>query len=154
MFHHYLNSLFLASALRTIMEAAVGTQELSTFVTAIKAAEMEIILQNEGTFTVFAPNNDAFDQLPNKDDLLKPEKVSELKVILSRHIGLETVKTTDIKEAKRKLKTKGEEEIEITKEDEKFSIQSSAGNALVVSPNIQASNGVLHIVNAVLVVKS
>merc|ERR1712060_213447 len=78
----------LSDDLPTIVEAAVATADLSTLVTAVKAAGLVDTLSGEGPFTVFAPNNDAFAKIPAEtlDDLLKPENVDQLTAILLRHV--------------------------------------------------------------------
>ncbi len=84
-----------------IVAAATSASELSTLVTAIKAAELVSALQGQGPFTVFAPNNAAFKKLPagQLEDLLKPENRDKLAAILKGHVmsfGDATVVATDL----------------------------------------------------------
>ena len=82
-----------------IVEAAASKSELSTLVTAIKAAELVTVLQGQGPFTVFAPTNAAFKKLPagQLEDLLKPENRMKLAKILKGHVIKGRVKAADVK---------------------------------------------------------
>merc|ERR1711936_138356 len=140
-----------APELPTIAAAAIGTETLSTLVTAVKAAGLVDTLSGEGTFTVFAPNNAAFGNIPSTalTNLLKPENIDQLKAVLLRHVLPSVIKADDIPQGITSLKTAGGEDISVTKSDGKVTIQSSSGQANVIATDIIASNGVVHIVDTV-----
>ena len=139
------------SDLPTIAGAAIATKSLSTLVTAVKAAGLVDTLSGEGTFTVFAPNNAAFGNIPSTalTNLLKPENIDQLKAVLLRHVLPSVIKADDIPQGITSLKTAGGEDISVTKSDGKVTIQSSSGQANVIATDIIASNGVVHIVDTV-----
>ena len=97
-----------------IVAAAASKPELSTLVSAIKAAELVTVLQGQGPFTVFAPTNAAFKKLPagQLEDLLKPENREKLAAILKGHVIEGRVKAADIKAGE--VKTLDGNEVEIT----------------------------------------
>jgi uncharacterized surface protein with fasciclin (FAS1) repeats len=133
---------FLAAApvmAETIAEKAVATPDLSTLVTALGAAEMVEALNGPGPFTVFAPSNEAFAALPAGllDDLLKPENKDKLVDLLQYHV------------------IEGELDSERLK-GSTVDLTALNGQMLpnpaetVVTADIRASNGIIHIVNQVL----
>merc|ERR1712140_97906 len=140
-----------STALKSIAATAASTPSLSTLLAAVKAAGLAETLSGEGTFTVFAPNNAAFDKLPKGTvaTLLKPENLATLKSILLRHVLPVKIKAGQIPRGKTSVKTVGGEEIEITKTGRKVSIKSSAGTANVIATDVLASNGVVHVVDSV-----
>jgi|ERR1711909_1389 len=140
-----------STALKSIAATAAATPSLSTLLAAVKAAGLAETLSGEGTFTVFAPNNAAFDKLPKGTvaTLLKPENLATLKSILLRHVLPVKIKAGQIPRGKTSVKTVGGEEIEITNTGRKVSIKSSAGTANVIATDVLASNGVVHVVDSV-----
>ena len=130
-----------------IVAAAASKSELSTLVTAIKAAELVTVLQGQGPFTVFAPTDAAFKKLPagQLEDLLKPENRMKLAKILKGHVIKGRVKAADVKAGE--VKTLDGEEVEITVQNGKVSY----GNAAVVATDISTSNGVIHEIDTVVV---
>ncbi|MEJ2006453.1 MAG: fasciclin domain-containing protein, partial [Cyclobacteriaceae bacterium] len=84
---------------KTIVGLAAGNNDLSTLVTAVKAAGLVDVLNGEGPFTVFAPTNEAFASLPDGvlENLLKPENKDKLKAVLTYHVVGGNVKSTDLK---------------------------------------------------------
>ena len=147
--------------LPTIFEAAQSIKELSTFVTAVKAAGLVDTLNGtygtityegfEGPYTVFAPNNDAFEKMP--DWLLKPEHVEDLRFTLLRHvIDGPSLDFASMLEGETIFKTAGGEYIGVDKEDgiwRWIRIASREGKATVTKAEVLASNGVIHIVDSV-----
>jgi len=135
--------------LPTIVEAAVASPELSTLVAAVKAAGLVDTLSGEGPFTVFAPNNDAFAKIPAEtlDDLLKPENVDQLTAILLRHVVPTVILAAEFPEDITSVDTVGGETITLNPME--ATVESSAGKATVIMPDILASNGVIHIVDTV-----
>ena len=133
----------------TVVEAAVASPELSTLVAAVKAAGLVDTLSGEGPFTVFAPNNDAFAKIPAEtlDDLLKPENVDQLTAILLRHVVPTVILAAEFPEDITSVDTVGGETITLNPME--ATVESSAGKATVIMPDILASNGVIHIVDTV-----
>jgi uncharacterized surface protein with fasciclin (FAS1) repeats len=136
-----------AVAQANIVAAAASKPELSTLVTAIKAAELVTVLQGQGPFTVFAPTNAAFKKLPagQLDDLLKPENRAKLAAILKGHVIEGRVKAADIKAGK--VKTLDGMEVEIAVRNGKVSF----GDATVVATDMSTDNGVIHEIDTVVV---
>ena len=130
-----------------IVAAAASKSELSTLVTAIKAAELVTVLQGQGPFTVFAPTNAAFKKLPEGqlEELLKPENRMKLAKILKGHVIKGRVKAADVKAGE--VKTLDGEEVEIAVQNGKVSY----GNAAVVATDISTSNGVIHEIDTVVI---
>ena len=118
-------------------------------VAAVTAADLVETLGGEGPFTVFAPNNNAFAKIPAEtlEDLLKPENVDQLTAILLRHVVPEVILASEFPEDVTTVTTVGGEKI--TLDPKAATIESSAGKAAVVLPDILASNGVVHIVDTV-----
>lgn len=130
-----------------IVELAVETEELSTLVTAVKAAGLVETLQSDGPFTVFAPTNAAFEALPEGvlEMLLKPENKDQLTAVLTYHVIGSEVMSGDLKDG---MKAKTVEGSDVT-------IDISYGtvvvdNAKVAIADIKASNGVVHVIDTVI----
>ena len=139
------------------MDAVKGTANLSTLFNAVKSAGLVDHLMGDGPFTVFAPNNDAFNKLPG--DLLKnpmkPGKEDQLKKLILRHVVPYRFMAVDMysfpKDTKMTMYTPmGKEEIRLIHGKEKITLTSSQGNADVKKPDIATSNGVVHIIDNVL----
>jgi uncharacterized surface protein with fasciclin (FAS1) repeats len=130
-----------------IVAAAMSKPELTTLVSAIKAAELVSALQGQGPFTVFAPTNEAFAKLPADElaDLLKPENRKKLAAILKGHVINGRVKAADVTSGE--VKSLAGEEVEITVKDGKVSF----GNATVVATDLTAANGVIHEIDTVVI---
>lgn len=129
-----------------IVSLAMETDALSTLVTAVKAAGLVETLQGDGPFTVFAPTNDAFAALPEGtlEDLLKPENKDKLTAILTYHVVAGKVMSSDLKEGMKATTVNG---AEIT-----ISLKGGAkvNKANVVNADVEASNGVVHVIDAVI----
>jgi len=135
----------------TIAGAAIQTDSLSTLVAAVKAADLVETLDGDGSFTVFAPTNDAFAKVPEAalSNLLKPENADQLKSVLLRHV-LPTIRLAGgIQRGTTEVKTANGEMIKIIKSNSGVTIESSAGKAKVIATDILASNGVVHLVDTV-----
>ncbi len=131
-----------------IVTIAASKDSFSTLVTAIEAAGITDILKDAGPYTVFAPTNEAFDALPAGvlDMLLKPENKETLVQVLTYHVvsGKYTAdKVAGLSEAT----TVEGAEIEIFTEMGKVKVE----NATVIKTDIMASNGVIHVIDQVLV---
>jgi len=135
--------------LPSIAAAAIATPSLSTLVTAVKAAGLVETLSGEGTFTVFAPTNDAFAKVPAEalGGLLEDKEA--LTAVLLRHVLPVPVKAGEIPAGSTVLKTVGGEDITVTNADGAVTIESSAGKATVIATDVLASNGVVHLVDTV-----
>jgi len=133
-----------------IVETAVSAGSFKTLVAAAQAAGLVETLKGAGPFTVFAPNDEAFAKLPagTVDNLLKPENKKSLVAILTYHVVPGKVMSKDI--AGKKLNPKSVEGSQI-------SIDATNGvkvdNAKVVKADIEASNGVIHVIDAVIMPK-
>lgn len=132
-----------------IVQVAVGSKDHSTLVTAIKAADLVNALSNAGPFTVFAPTNAAFDKLPagTVEGLLKPEKKQDLENILGYHTYVGTLKTEYMADGQEFDMVFGGK-VKITKQGEKTLVNGSE-----VLASIETSNGIIHVINDVLLPK-
>ncbi len=131
---------------KNIVELAAGTESLSTLVTAVQAAGLAETLSGEGPFTVFAPTNAAFEALPAGvlEDLLKPENKQMLVDVLTHHVVAGEVKSTDLKEGQTAETVQGED-VTVSLKD---GAQISGAN--VSTADVDASNGVVHIIDKVI----
>ncbi|MBK8502632.1 MAG: fasciclin domain-containing protein [Saprospiraceae bacterium] len=131
---------------QSILEQAENTAELSTFVTACKAASMEAVLNGNGQYTVFAPSNDAFAALPNGtlESLLMPENKDQLVEILSYHVIPGKILSADVTEGK--APTVEGEEVDIAVANDVVKVN----NASVTTADVEASNGVIHVIDQVI----
>jgi uncharacterized surface protein with fasciclin (FAS1) repeats len=130
-----------------IVQVAVGSKDHTTLVAAVKAAELVDALSNAGPFTVFAPTNAAFEKLPagTVEGLLKPEKKEDLQNILSYHTYVGSLKTEYLEDGKEFEQVNGQK-IKITKNGDKILVN---GKAEIVA-TIPTSNGIIHVINEVL----
>ena len=131
----------------TIVDIAAGNPDFSTLVGALKSAGLVDTLSGKGPFTVFAPTNEAFAKLPAGTlASLTPE---QLKSILTYHVVAGEVLSKDVKSGK--VKTVNGEELTITVNGNKVTITDAKGNTVnVVKTDIQGSNGVIHVIDGVL----
>jgi uncharacterized surface protein with fasciclin (FAS1) repeats len=125
---------------------AAGNDSFETLVAAVKAAGLVETLQGEGPFTVFAPTDEAFAKLPagTVEDLLKPENKEKLVSILTYHVVPGKVMAADVKTMK--AKTVSGKELAIEVKDGAVTV----GKAKVVKTDVAASNGVIHVIDAVV----
>jgi len=131
----------------TIAAAAQATPDLSTLVAALKAADLVSTLEGKGPFTVFAPTNAAFaDIQPTVDKLLEPGNKDELTKVLTYHVVPGTYTSADLKDGQ-KLKTVEGEDLTVTVKGGTVKVN----DATVEKADIEASNGVVHIIDGVLV---
>jgi uncharacterized surface protein with fasciclin (FAS1) repeats len=135
---------------KDIVEVASGAGQFATLVTAVKAAGLVDTLKGKGPFTVFAPTDAAFAKLPKGtvEDLLKPENKAKLAAILTYHVVPSRIMSSDIKGKKTAAKTVQGGEL---------AVDATSGvkidNANVVTADVGASNGVIHIIDTVLMPK-
>ncbi len=132
-----------------IVAVASGAGSFKTLVTAVKAAGLVETLQGKGPFTVFAPTDEAFAKLPagTVETLLKPENKEKLKGILLYHVVPGKVMAADVKTMK--AKTAGGQELSIKLEGGSVMVD----NAKVVKTDVVASNGVIHVIDTVVLPK-
>lgn len=133
-----------------IVDLAVQTEFLSTLVAAVKAGDLVGVLKGDGPFTVFAPTNDAFAKLPagTVENLLKPENKAQLVAVLTYHVVAGKVYSKDLKNGM-KAKTVQGSEVTITLKGGKAMVN----NATVTTADIEASNGVVHVIDTVILPK-
>jgi uncharacterized surface protein with fasciclin (FAS1) repeats len=145
---------------KNIIENAVNSADHTTLVAAVKAAGLVETLEGAGPFTVFAPTNEAFAKLPagTVDMLLKPENKAELTKVLTYHVVAGRWSASDLKKQIKagngtaelttveggKLWASLHDGIHIMLKDEK------GGTALVTIPNVFQSNGVIHVIDTVV----
>ena len=132
---------------KTIVAIAANTDFLSTLVAAVKAGDLVDVLGSDGPFTVFAPTNEAFAALPagTLESLLKPENKDQLVSILKYHVVPGKVMSTDLSDGMKAGTAEGSE-ITINIKDGKVMVNG----ANVTAADIAASNGVVHVIDAVI----
>jgi len=144
---------------KNIIQNAVNSQDHTTLVAAVKAAGLVDTLSGPGPFTVFAPTNEAFAKLPagTVDTLLKPENKDQLVKILTYHVVPGRVTSKDlvrmIKKGGGKAELKTVEGGTLTASLDMGKIvltDEKGGTATVTIPNVYQSNGVIHVIDAVL----
>ena len=130
-----------------VVEVAIGAGSFNTLVAAIKAAGLVDALQAKGPFTVFAPTDAAFAALPagTLDSLLKPENKEKLKSILLYHVVPGKVMSSDLK-GTINAKTLEGQTVQIVAGASGVTVNG----AKVVSADVAASNGVIHVIDAVI----
>jgi uncharacterized surface protein with fasciclin (FAS1) repeats len=136
-----------ATAKPTIVEIAAGNPDFSTLVAALQAADLVDALSGAGPFTVFAPTNEAFAQLPEGtlDMLLLPENKDKLVAILTYHVVAGEVLAADVVTLTEATSLEGDT-ISISATDGAVKVD----DANVIATDIQASNGVIHVIDAVI----
>lgn len=135
---------------KDIVAIAAGNKDFSTLVAAVKAGGLVETLQGDGPFTVFAPTNDAFAKLPEGtvESLLKPENKEKLVSILKYHVVPGKVMAKDVKAGE--VPTAQGSKAKVTVADGKVMIDK----ANVVKTDIVASNGVIHVIDSVILPNS
>lgn len=155
--HRYLRSLLLglslivtcgsAKAADTIVEVAEKTGSFKTLLTAAKAAGLVDVLQGSGPLTVFAPTDDAFAKLPPQtfSNLLKPENKEKLAAILKYHVVSARVAAKDAVQVESAATLSGDP-IGISIRDGRLAVN----DANVIVNDVEASNGIIHVIDTVL----
>jgi uncharacterized surface protein with fasciclin (FAS1) repeats len=140
----------LESAQLNIVKTAAKNGEFKTLVTALREAGLVDTLEGKGPFTVFAPTDKAFAKLPKGtlDSLLKPENKAKLAAILKYHVVAGKVLAADAAKLK-SAETLDGEPIRISTERKQVMIN----NAKVTQADIQCTNGVIHVIDTVLMPK-
>lgn len=144
---------------KNIVENAVNSKDHTTLVAAVKAAGLVETLQSAGPFTVFAPTNEAFDKLPagTVDMLVKPENKATLTKILTYHVVAGKVSAADLLA---KIKAGGGKAVlntvsggvltAMAKGKKVYLVDEKGGKSWVTIADVNQSNGVIHVVNTVL----
>jgi len=133
---------------KTIVEVAAGSEDFETLVAAVKAADLVDTLSGQGPFTVFAPTDDAFAKLPKRKlkGLLKPENKKKLTAVLTYHVVPGKVMAADVVKLE-KAKTVQGASVQIKVADGKVQVDG----ANVVKTDVVCKNGVIHVIDAVIV---
>ncbi len=141
---------FAADKVKDIVDTAVAAGDFKTLATALKAADLVETLKGKGPFTVFAPTDAAFAKLPTGvlDDLLKPENKKKLADILTYHVVSGKVMAADVVKLT-KAKTVEGTDVSIKVAGGKVTVN----DAKVVKTDIACSNGVIHVLDTVLLPK-
>ena len=143
----------------TIVDVAVGNEDFSTLVTALKAADLVGALQGDGPFTVFAPTNDAFAKLDSNtlSSLLEAKNQKALANILTYHVIPGKLTATDVVSALKSgngsvdLTALNGQVINVMQKDGKIWLKDLNGNySEIVATDVMGSNGVIHVINTVV----
>ncbi len=144
---------------KNIVENAVNSKDHTTLVAAVKAAGLVETLESAGPFTVFAPTNEAFDKLPagTVDNLVKPENKATLTKILTYHVVAGKMSSAELwskvkaGNGKAELKTvQGGTLTVMAKGKKLYLVDEKGGKSWITIADVNQSNGVIHVVNAVL----
>jgi uncharacterized surface protein with fasciclin (FAS1) repeats len=135
---------------KTVVDIAVGSADHTTLVTAVTAAGLVETLSGSGPFTIFAPTNAAFAALPagTVETLLKPESKDKLTSVLTYHVVAGNVLAADLMDGQ-KVATLNGQELTVAIKDGVVTING----AKVTAADLAGSNGVIHVVDAVLLPK-
>ena len=141
---------FSAAKAADIVDTAIAAGSFKTLVTAVKAAGLVETLKGKGPFTVFAPTDEAFAKLPagTVENLLKPENKKQLVAILTYHVVSGKVMSKDLAGKNTMAKSVEGGEISVGATD-----GVKVDNAKVVKADIEATNGVIHVIDAVIMPK-
>jgi uncharacterized surface protein with fasciclin (FAS1) repeats len=126
-----------------IVDVAIEAGTFKTLTAALQAADLVSTLKGDGPFTVFAPTDEAFAKLPagTVEDLLKPENRDKLVSILTYHVVSGKIMSSDLLSTTSARTVNGQD----------AAIGLRVGNANVIAADIQASNGVIHVIDTVLI---
>ena len=151
----FLSTLALAAhhekseAEKNLVQLAANNDDFQTLVMAIKAADLVDTLEGKGPFTVLAPTDDAFAKLPEGTlaELLKPENKEKLQAVLTYHVLPGAISSAEVAKLKLPETVQGGTVSVATDEDGKVSING----ANVIQADLPASNGVIHVIDMVLI---
>ncbi|MCB9316318.1 MAG: fasciclin domain-containing protein [Lewinellaceae bacterium] len=132
---------------KNVLQIAIGSPNHKTLVAAVQAAGLVDALANAGPFTVFAPTDEAFAKLPKEtlDNLMKPENKNALSDILEYHVYVGVIKT-DLMRDGQKLNQVNLKNVEVSNKDGKILLNGSVN----ILASVPASNGIVHVVDGVL----
>lgn len=146
----------------TIVDVAVGNEDFSTLVAALKAADLVGALQADGPFTVFAPTNAAFEKIDANtlSSLLEPKNQKVLSNILTYHVISGKIAATDVVAALKEgngtveLKALNGQVLTVMQKDGKIWLKDNKGNySEIIATDVMGSNGVIHVINTVVMPK-
>ena len=147
---------------KDVVDIAIGSADHTTLVTAVKAADLVTTLKGEGPFTVFAPTNAAFAKLPagTVESLLKPESKAQLAKILTYHVVSGNLDAAAVMAAiksgngKAVVKTVSGGSLTASVDGGKVKLTDESGkSAFVTTADLKGSNGVVHVIDGVLLPK-
>lgn len=140
----------VAAKASDIVDTAVSAGKFETLVTAVKAAGLVDTLKGDGPFTVFAPTDEAFAKLPagTVEDLLKPENKEKLVAVLTYHVVPGKIMSSDIAGKKANVETVQGSALAVDATDGVM-----VDDATVTAADIEASNGVIHVIDTVVLPK-
>jgi len=150
------------SQTKDVVDIAIGSKDHTTLVAAVKAADLVTTLKGKGPFTVFAPTNAAFDKLPagTVENLLKPENKEQLAKILTYHVvsgnldAAAVVAAIKAGKGKAVLTTVSGGKLTGTLDGKKVKLTDESGNsAFVTTADLKGSNGVVHVIDSVVLPK-
>jgi len=138
-----------ADAKKDIVDTAVSAGSFKTLVAAIKAADLVKTLKSDGPFTVFAPTDEAFSKLPKGtlESLLKPENKKKLQDILTYHVVAAKVPAAKVASGKVKMVNGKNIKVKVT------SGKVTVNKANVIKTDIMTSNGIIHVIDKVIIPK-
>jgi uncharacterized surface protein with fasciclin (FAS1) repeats len=148
---------------KNIVETAIGSDVHTTLVAAVKAADLVGVLSSDGPFTVFAPTNDAFAKLPEGtvESLLKPENISTLQSVLKYHVVAGKFMAADViglindNGGKAIITTvNGDDLTAILKGGSVYIVDANGNESKVIAADLNNTNGVIHVVDTVVLPKS
>ena len=144
------NSETASAPQKDIVDTAVGAGQFNTLVAAVQAGDLVDTLKSKGPFTVFAPTDEAFAKLPagTVDNLLKPENKDQLVAVLTYHVVPGKIMSSDIAGKKAEVATVQGGELDV---DAMKGVM--VNDATVVAADVEASNGVIHVIDTVLLPK-
>jgi uncharacterized surface protein with fasciclin (FAS1) repeats len=136
-----------ATGAKDVIDTAVAAGKFNTLAAALKAAGLVETLKGDGPFTVFAPTDDAFAKLPagTVETLLKPENKEKLVAVLTYHVVPGKAMSRDLKD--------GQSVTTVSRKDVTVKVRGgdvTVGDAKVITPDVAASNGVIHVIDTVL----
>lgn len=136
---------------KDIVDTAVAAGQFTTLAAALQAADLVDTLKGDGPFTVFAPTDAAFAKLPEGtvESLLKPENRDQLVAILTYHVVAGKVEAADVVKLD-EAKTVNGQDVQITVADNGVQVN----DANVIKTDIEASNGVIHVIDTVIIPSS
>jgi uncharacterized surface protein with fasciclin (FAS1) repeats len=156
------STLTINAQKKDIVDIAIGSDAHTTLVAAVKAADLVSVLKGDGPFTVFAPVNDAFAKLPagTVDNLLKPENKATLSKILTYHVVAGNLDAAAVLAAIKKgngsvtLTTVSGGKLIASLDNGKVKLtDEKGGSAYVTTTDLKGSNGVIHVIDAVVLPK-
>ncbi len=135
--------------MENIVEIASGNKDFTTLVAAVVAAGLAETLSGAGPFTVFAPTNEAFAKLPagTVEELIKPENKEKLASILTYHVVAGKALSSDLSDGQ-SIKTVNGQDVKVSVGD-----RVKVEGAVVTVPDLEASNGVIHVIDSVIMPK-